>query len=335
MAQKEPINVCVTGAAGQIAYSLLPLICRGNVFGEDQPVNLHLLDITPMMGTVNGVIMELSDCAFELVNKIVATDDPMVAFKDCDAAMLVGAMPRREGMLRKDLLEKNAGIFKVQGAALDKVAKKTVRVVVVGNPANTNALVTSEFAPSIPKSQFTALTHLDQSRARAMVAERAGVNTSQVKNVIIWGNHSSTQYPDVEHAVIVSADGARTSVKKAVGDEAWLHGDFIKAVQTRGAAVIKARKLSSAMSAAKAVADHMHVWWHGTKEGEFTSMGVMTDGSKYGINAGIVFSMPVTIKDGVISVVEGLEISDFSRDKMRATEHELQQERETALKIVQ
>lgn len=222
---------------------------------------LHLLDIAVMMDTLHGVVMELEDCSFPTIAGIIATADAEEGFRDCDAAFLVGAMPRREGMERKDLLAANVKIFKVQGAALDKVAKKTVKVLVVGNPANTNALIAATFAPSIPKSQFTALTQLDQNRATAQIAARCGVSPAQVKNVIIWGNHSSTQYPDVSHAW-VEKSGTKVSVAALVNDEAYLHGEFVKTVQTRGAAVIKARKLSSAMSAAKAICDHMHIWYY-------------------------------------------------------------------------
>jgi malate dehydrogenase len=327
-----PIRVCVTGAAGQIAYSLLYMIAKGDMFGPNQPVVLSLLDIPQCMDALNGVVMELQDLSTPLLVEVIPTDNAEVAFKDCDVALLVGAMPRKEGMQRKDLLEANAKIFKVQGNALNTVAKKSVKILVVGNPANTNALITAEFAPSIPKTQFTALTRLDHSRAAFQVAHRAGVHADQVKNVIIWGNHSNTQYPDVQHAYIVSEGGVKTPVPQVIRDDAWLQGEFITTVQNRGAAVIKARKLSSAVSAAKAITDHVRSWWSGTPEGEWTSMGVYSDGS-YDIAAGLIYSFPVTIKNGVISIVQGLAINDFSRAKMVATQEELLQEREQAFLI--
>ncbi|EMP32931.1 Malate dehydrogenase, cytoplasmic [Chelonia mydas] len=291
----EPIRVLVTGAAGQIAYSLLYSIAKGDVFGKEQPLVLILLDITPMMTVLDGVMMELQDCALPLLREVIATDKEEVAFKDLDIAVLVGAMPRREGMERKDLLKANVKIFKSQGAALDKYAKKTVKVVVVGNPANTNCLTASKSAPSIPKENFSCLTRLDQNRAKAQIALKLGVTASDVKNVIIWGNHSSTQYPDVNHAK-VKVQGKEVGVYEAVKDDSWLKGDFIMTVQQRGAAVIKARKLSSAMSAAKAICDHVRDMWFGTPEGEFVSMGVISDGNSYGIPEDLLYSFPVVIK---------------------------------------
>eukprot|EP00049_Salpingoeca_infusionum_P013337 m.248709 g.248709 ORF g.248709 m.248709 type:complete len:334 (+) comp15418_c0_seq2:744-1745(+) len=328
----EPITVCVTGAAGQIAYSLLPMICRGNAFGEKQMLYLNLLDIEPMAAPLEGVVMELHDSSFNCTLEIRAFTDPMLAFKDADAAILVGAVPRREGMERKDLLARNASIFKVQGQALDKVAKKSVKVLVVGNPANTNALIASTFAPSIPKEQFTALTMLDMNRARSFVAQRAQVQPQQVKNVVIWGNHSKTQYPDVTHGTITTNTGTTASIMSVINDTPYLQGDFISAVQNRGGAIIKARKLSSAMSAAKAIADHMRYWFQGTAEGEFVSMAVMSDGS-YGIKPGVVYSFPVTIKDGKISIVQDLPIDEFSREMMDKTYDELVQEKEVAMQV--
>eukprot|EP00127_Corallochytrium_limacisporum_P005061 Clim_evm16s198 gene=Clim_evmTU16s198 len=326
---KDPINVCVTGAAGQIAYSLVIAVGKGLAFGDDQPVNLRLLDLPMMASALEGVIMELRDCALPLLREITPCTDPMVAFKDLDAAMLVGAMPRKEGMERKDLLKANANIFEGQGKALDAVAKKTVKVVVVGNPANTNAMIASKNAPSIPKENFTALTRLDHNRAAAQVAMRCNVPVNQVKNVIIWGNHSSTQYPDVSHGT-VEIGGVAKPIKEAINDDAFLQGEFIKCVQQRGAAIIKARKLSSAMSAANATANHMRSWFLGTPEGEWVSMGVPSDGS-YGIAPGIVYSYPVKTKNGTYEIVQGLEIDDFSRQKMKATEDELRDERKQAL----
>ncbi|CAH1792438.1 unnamed protein product [Owenia fusiformis] len=332
MAEKDPIKVCVTGAAGQIAYSLLYQVAKGQVFGDDQPIILTLLDIPPMMPVLQGVVMELDDCAFSLLREVIPTSDEAVAFKDIDAAMLVGAMPRREGMERKDLLAANVKIFKSQGKSLDANAKKTVKVVVVGNPANTNALICKKYAPSIPAENFSCLTRLDQNRAKAQIAGRVGVTIDSVKNVIIWGNHSSTQFPDVSHGT-VSVKGTAVPVSEAVKDDNWIKNEFIKTVQQRGAAVIKARKLSSAMSAAKATGDHMRDWFKGTPQGEYTSMGIVSDGS-YGIEAGLVYSFPVTIdKSGKYTIVQGLEVDTFAREKMDATANELKQEMTTALEV--
>jgi len=324
MSEKAPLRVVVTGAAGQIAYSLLYQIASGYVFGEDQPLILHLLDIAPMMGVLNGVVMEIHDCAMPLVRGVVATDDPNVAFKDIDAAFLVGAMPRKEGMERKDLLAANVKIFKVQGQALDTQAKKTVKVLVVGNPANTNALICSHYAPSIPKENFSAMTRLDQNRASAQLAEKLGVDVQDIKRVTIWGNHSSTQYPDIAHA---TAKGAPVSL-----DQAWVQNEFVPTVQKRGAAVIAARKLSSAMSAAKAACDHMKSWFGSTPADDWVSMGVFSDGS-YGTPEGVMFSFPVTTTDGSWSIVKGLTMSEFSMSKLAETGKELCEEREEALAV--
>jgi len=326
----EPLKVVVTGAAGQIAYSLLFSVAKGDVFGKDQPIDLHLLDITPMMEVLNGVVMELMDCAIPLVKNLVATDDPNVAFKDVDAAFMVGAMPRREGMERKDLLKANVKIFKAQGQAMDQLAKKTVKVLVVGNPANTNACILSKYAPSIPKENFSCMTRLDQNRAQAQISSRLGIANDCVSNVIIWGNHSSTQYPDVAHASAQVQQGKVVPVPEAVKDDNYLKNDFIKTVQQRGAAVIKARKLSSAMSAAKAACDHMHDWFMGTKQGSFVSMGVISDGS-YGIKEGLMYSYPVSISNKQWTIVPGLEINDFAREKMDLTAKELEEELDAAL----
>ncbi|CRL03665.1 CLUMA_CG016438, isoform A [Clunio marinus] len=322
----EPIRVVVTGAAGQIAYSLLYIIANGEVFGKDQKLVLTLLDIPPMMGVLEGVVMELHDCAFPLLTEVIPTADPAVAFKDVSAAFLVGAMPRREGMERKDLLSANVKIFKVQGEALNNHAKKDVKVLVVGNPANTNALICSHFAPSIPKENFTAMTRLDQNRARAQIAQRLGTDISNVKNLIIWGNHSATQYPD-------AANG--TANGKPVTDlveASYLQSDFVTTVQKRGAAVIAARKMSSAMSAAKAAADHIRDWWHGTESGRFVSMGVVSDGS-YGIPKDIVFSFPVEIKNKQWKIVQGLKLDSFARSKLDITTKELLEEKEEAMAV--
>lgn len=329
----EPIRVCVTGAAGQISYSLLFGLCKGDVFGMNQPIILQLLDISMMMEVLKGVVMELDDCAFPLLAGVVITDDAEVAFKDADIAFLLGAMPRKQGMERKDLLEANARIFKVQGDVINRVAKKSVLTLVVGNPANTNALITSLNAPSIPKEQFSCLTQLDHNRAIAQIAQRAKVSPKQVKNVIIWGNHSATQYPDVSHCVITNPDGTQVSAREVINDDAYLHGEFVQCVQTRGAAVINARKLSSALSAAKAIGDHMRYWWLGTPEGVHTSMGIVSDGS-YGISQGLFYSFPVTIKDRKISIVQGLQIDEFSRSMMEKTSDELLLEREAALTVI-
>ncbi|XP_038074418.1 malate dehydrogenase, cytoplasmic-like [Patiria miniata] len=327
------LRVCVTGAAGQIAYSLLYSIAKGDVFGADQPLELLLLDIPPMMTIVEGVVMELSDCSLPLLKNVVATADYNVAFKDVDAAILVGAMPRKEGMERKDLLKANAKIFEGQGKVIDQIAKKTVKILVVGNPANTNCLITKSCAPSIPAANFSCMTRLDQNRAQFQIANRVGVSCDKVRNVIIWGNHSATQFPDVSHASVLDNSGKKTPVYEAVKDDAWLKGDFITTIQKRGAAVIKARKLSSAMSAAKAVGDHMRDWWFGTKPDEWVSMGVISDGS-YGVPEGLVYSFPVKITDKEWSIVQGLSISDFAREKMDLTAKELQQEKETALSFL-
>lgn len=322
----EPIRVVVTGAAGQIAYSLLYQVASGYVFGPDQPLILHLLDIAPMMTVLNGVLMELHDCALPLLRDVIATDDPEVAFKDIDAAFLVGAMPRREGMERKDLLAANVKIFKAQGQALDKFAKKSVKILVVGNPANTNALMCSHYAPSIPKENFSAMTRLDHNRASAQLAAKVGAKVADVKKVIIWGNHSSTQFPDAAHAVI--------NGKPASGqlNDDWIQNEFVPTVQKRGAAVIAARKLSSAMSAAKAASDHMKSWFSGTPADDWVSMGVFSDGS-YNTPVGVMFSFPVTIKDRKWSIVMGLEIGDFAKGKLELTAKELCEERDEALAV--
>ncbi|KAL9924875.1 malate dehydrogenase 1 isoform 4-T4 [Glossina fuscipes fuscipes] len=327
----EPIRVVVTGAAGQIAYSLLYMIARGEVFGKDQPLILHLLDIPPMVDVLEGVIMELTDCALPLLRNVVPTTDPAVAFKDVSAAFLVGAMPRREGMERKDLLSANVKIFKIQGQALDKYANKDVKVLVVGNPANTNAAVCAYYAPTIPRENFTAMTRLDQNRAQAQIASKVGVPVADVKNVIIWGNHSSTQFPDANHAVVMIGNTERSAIE-AVGDAEYLKTSFIEVVQKRGATVIAARKMSSAMSAAKAACDHMHDWWFGTPAGKFVSMGVMSDGS-YDTPKDVVYSFPVEIKNKQWKIVQGLPINDFAKSKMALTSKELLEEKNEAMAV--
>jgi len=327
-----PLRVLVTGAAGQIAYSLLYSIAKGDVFGSTQPLSLILLDIEPMLGVLKGVVMELQDCALPLLKEVIPTADPAEAFKDVDMAILVGAMPRREGMERKDLLAANVRIFKAQGKALDTYAKKNVKVVVVGNPANTNAFICKKYAPSIPGENFTCLTRLDQNRAQSQIAARLGVPCEALQNVIIWGNHSSTQFPDISHATAL-VGGKQVPAPQAVNDDNYIKNEFISTVQQRGGAVIKARKLSSAMSAAKAIGDHMRDWHFGTKPGQWVSMGVKSNGS-YGIPEGIVYSVPVSIAaDGSYKIVEGLAISDFAREKMDNTLKELTEERDMALSV--
>lgn len=330
-ATAEPIRVVVTGAAGQIAYSILYMIAKGDVFGQDQPLILHLLDIPPMMGVLDGVVMELADCALPLLRQVIPTADPAVAFNQVSAAFLVGAMPRKEGMERKDLLTANVKIFKVQGEALDKHAKKDVKVLVVGNPANTNALICSHYAPSIPRENFTAMTRLDQNRARAKIAAKLDVPVANVRNVIIWGNHSATQFPDATHARALVGI-VEKSVYDAINNAEYLQSEFVELIQKRGAAVIAARKMSSAMSAAKAASDHMRDWWNGTADGEFVSMGVISDGS-YGIPKDIVFSFPVQIVNKQWSIVQGLSIDAFARSKLELTGRELLEEKEEAMAV--
>lgn len=323
------IKVLVTGAAGQIGYSLVQMIASGSVFGNDTPLDLIMLDIPVMKDVLEGVALELRDCAYPMLRGIVSTASEEEAFKDIDAAFLVGAMPRKEGMERKDLLAANVKIFKSQGIALDKFAKKTVKVLVVGNPANTNAFICAKYATSIPSRNISAMTRLDHNRTLAQIADKSGVPVTAVKNVIIWGNHSSTQYPDVSHATVVR-DGKSLGAVEAVNDNAWLEGPFIPLIQKRGAQIIKMRKLSSAMSAAKAACDHMRDWFFGTPEGVYVSMAVPSDGS-YSIPEGVVYSFPVTIGNKEWKIVQGLPISDASRAKMDATLAELQQERDEAL----
>ena len=317
---KSPVRVTVTGAAGQISYGLLFRIASGDMLGPDQPVILQLLEIPPAMGALNGVVMELDDCAFPLLKDIVATDDPNVAFKDSDFALLVGAMPRKKGMERKDLLTANSKIFSVQGKAINDNAKKDIRVLIVGNPANTNALITMANAPSIKHGNITAMTRLDHNRAISQLAGKTGVDSTTISKMTIWGNHSATQYPDISDALV---DG-----KPAAGlvDDAWYKDTFIPTVQKRGAAIIEARGASSAASAANAAIDHMRTWVMGTEEGDWVSMGIPSDGS-YGIAEGLIYSFPVTCKDGEYSIVQGLEIDKFSRSKMDATMKELEEER--------
>jgi malate dehydrogenase len=317
---KSPVRVAVTGAAGQIGYALLFRIAAGDMLGKDQPVILQLLEITPALAALQGVVMELNDCAFPTLAGVVATDDVNVAFKDVDYALLVGARPRGAGMERKDLLEANGAIFSPQGKALNEHAKRHVKVLVVGNPANTNALIAQQNAPDLDPKQFTAMVRLDHNRALSQLAEKTGKHTTDVRKLTIWGNHSSTQYPDIHHA---SVDGKPAT---SLVDNAWYKDTFIPTVQQRGAAIIKARGASSAASAASAAIDHMHDWALGTPDSDWVSMGIPSDGS-YGVAPGVIYGYPVTIKNGKYEIVQGLEINAFSRERMDATDKELREER--------
>ncbi len=318
---KTPVNVAITGAAGQIGYALAFRVASGQMLGADQPVNLHLLEITPALGALQGVVMELNDCAFPTLNKIVATDDGKVAFKDCQVALLVGARPRGPGMERKDLLLANAQIFSAQGKALDAVADRNVRVLVVGNPANTNSLIAMKNAPGLNPKNFTAMVRLDHNRALSQLAEKTGTHVTQLKKVTIWGNHSATQYPDLHHAT-VNGKPALSLV-----DEAWYIEQFIPVVQQRGAAIIKARGASSAASAASSAIDHIRDWVKGTPDGDWVSMAVPSDGS-YGVPAGVIYGFPVTCEYGQYAIVQGLAVNEFSRARMDATYKELLEERD-------
>lgn len=318
---KQPVRVTVTGAAGQIGYALLFRIASGAMLGDDQPVILQLLDITPAMEALQGVKMELDDCAFPLLKDVVCTDDPNVGFKDADYALLVGARPRGPGMERKDLLEANAAIFSVQGKAMNEHASRDIKVLVVGNPANTNALIAQRNAPDLDPRNFTAMTRLDQNRAMTQIAQKTGKSVNDVTNMIIWGNHSSTQFPDLYHAQVAG----ETAIDQV--DQDWYENDFIPTVQQRGAAIIKARGASSAASAANAAIDHMRDWALGTAEGDTVSMGVYSDGS-YGIQEGLIYSFPCVCKDGDWSIAQGQDINEFSQAKLEATEQELAEERD-------
>ena len=317
---KTPVRVAVTGAAGQIGYSLLIRIASGEMLGKDQPVILHLVDIPPAMKAVEGVMMELDDCAFPLLAGMEAADDPMKGFEDIGVAVLVGAMPRGPGMLRKDLLRKNGPIFTTQGKALNDKAKRDVKVCVVGNPANTNCYIAMSNAPDLPKTAWSALVRLDQNRAMSQIAKKTDEHASAIKKMAIWGNHSATQYPDAFHAEI---DGK--TVASIVDDQKWIEDDFIPTVQQRGKAIIDARGSSSAASAANAAIDHVHDWWLGTPEGDWAAMAVRSDGS-YGVPEGLIYGFPVTCKGGEYSIVQGLEIDPFSRERIDATAKELQEE---------
>jgi len=324
---KKPVRVAITGAAGQIGYQLAFRIASGQMLGADRPVILQLLEIPPALPALRGVVMELDDCAFAPLADIVATDDAAKAFRDADFALLVGARPRGPGMERNDLLEANAQIFSAQGKAINEQANRDIRVLVVGNPANTNALITRSNAPDIDARHITAMTRLDHNRAIAQLAARTGSHVTDVARMIIWGNHSATQYPDIHHATV------RGVPATDLVEDAWYTDEFIPAVQQRGAAVIKARGASSAASAASAAIDHMHDWVLGSKQDDWVSMAVAADGS-YGIEEGIVFSFPVRCKDGSYQIVRDLEIGDFSRERMRVTEAELRGERDAIEKLL-
>jgi malate dehydrogenase len=311
----------VTGAAGNIGYSLIYRIANGDLFGPNQPVILQLLEITPALPALNGVAMELEDCAFPLLADMVLTDDPNRAFKDTNWALLVGARPRSKGMERKDLLSANAAIFSVQGKAINANAASDIRVLVVGNPANTNCLIAMSNAPDVPAERFTAMTRLDHNRAAGQLAIKAGVPVSAVQKVTIWGNHSATQYPDAHHALINGQPAPQV-----IGDAAWLKETFVPMVQKRGAAVIEARGASSAASAANAAINHVQTWYHGTAPGDWTSMAIPSTGA-YDSPAGVVFSYPVTVQNGQISIVEGLSLSDYDRQMIGVTANELVEER--------
>ncbi|MEY2403253.1 MAG: malate dehydrogenase [Acidimicrobiaceae bacterium] len=318
----DPVRVAITGAAGQIGYSLLFRVASGSMLGPDQPVIMQLLEITPALGALGGVVMELDDCAFPLLAGTVPTDDADVAFGDVDYALLVGAMPRKEGMERSDLLSANGGIFKPQGEALSRSAKKDVKVLVVGNPANTNCLIAQQNAKDLDPGRFTAMTRLDHNRALAQLATKAAAHTTEITRMTIWGNHSATQFPDIFHAQISGKPAT-----EVVNDKDWYHNDFIPTVQQRGAAVIKARGLSSAASAANAAVDHMHTWAHGTAEGDWASMAIVSDGS-YDVPEGLISSFPVTCTGGGYSIVQGLDINDFSRARIDKSTGELAEERD-------
>ena len=322
-----PVRVAVTGAAGQIGYSLLFRIASGSMLGPDTPVALQLLEITPALNALKGVAMELDDCAFPLLAGIVQTDDAKVAFKDADYALLVGARPRGPGMERNDLLEANAAIFSAQGKAINAVASKRIKVLVVGNPANTNALIAQRNAPDIDPRNFTAMTRLDHNRALTQLAQKTGSSINDITKLLIWGNHSSTQYPDLHHT-LVSGEPAIDKI-----DQAWYEGEFIPTVQKRGAAIIDARGASSAASAANAAIFHMRDWALGTAEGDWASMGVFSDGS-YGIQEGLIYSYPCVCQNGDWQIVHGLDINEFSQLKMKATETELAEERDAVAHLL-
>ncbi|MFI9099741.1 malate dehydrogenase [Streptomyces fildesensis] len=319
---RTPVNVTVTGAAGQIGYALLFRIASGHLLGSDVPVNLRLLEIPQGLKAAEGTAMELDDCAFPLLRGIEITDDPNVAFAGANVALLVGARPRTAGMERGDLLSANGGIFKPQGKAINDNAADDIKVLVVGNPANTNALIAQAAAPDVPAERFTAMTRLDHNRALSQLAKKTGTTVSDIKRLTIWGNHSATQYPDIFHAEVSGKNAA-----EVVNDEQWLADTFIPTVAKRGAAIIEARGASSAASAANAAIDHVHTWVNGTAAGDWTSMGIVSDGS-YGVPAGLISSFPVTTKDGAFEIVQGLDINEFSRARIDASVKELEEERD-------
>ena len=319
---KAPIRVAITGAAGQIGYSLLFRIANGDLLGPDQPVILQLLDIAPAQQALNGVAMELDDCAFPLLKQVITTDDPRVAFRDVEVALLVGARPRGKGMERKYLLEANGAIFSIQGHALNEVASRNVKVLVVGNPANTNALITMKNAPDIDPNNFTAMLRLDHNRSISQVGLKLSKPTIDIKKMVVWGNHSSTQYPDLSHSEV----GGR-KVLGELKDHDWIESAFVPTVQKRGAAIIEARGLSSAASAANAAIGHVHDWLLGTPEGDWVSMGIPSDGS-YGIPEGVVYGFPVTCSKGTYKIVQGLTITDTGRKHMMDSYKELLEESE-------
>ncbi|MEQ1531462.1 MAG: malate dehydrogenase [Methylococcales bacterium] len=324
---KTPVHIAVTGAAGQISYSLLFRLAAGALLGKDQPIILHLLEIPQAMGALQGVLMELSDCASPLLHRVDITDDPRVAFKDVDYAFLVGARPRSAGMKRSDLLEVNAQIFIAQGRALNDVASRKVKVLVTGNPANTNALIAIKNAPDLTPENFSAMTRLDHNRSLSLLAQKCGVLTTDIKNMTVWGNHSCTQYPDLNHAKVKGQDAL------SLVENSWYVDEFIPTVQQRGASIIAARGQSSAASAANAAVDQMRDWALGTNANDWVSMGILSDGS-YGIEADLVFSYPVTVKDGQVSIVKGLDINEFSRERFRLTQAELKEEKDAIKHLI-
>jgi len=324
----DPLRVAITGAAGQIGYSLVYRVASGSLLGPDQPVALHLLEIPPAMGALSGVVMELEDCAFPLLDGVIATDDPDTAFGDVNYALLVGSRPRTKGMERKDLLEANGGIFTVQGRSLSENAARDVRVLVVGNPANDNCLIAVNNAPSLDRRHFTAMTRLDHNRAKAQLAVRCNAHVNDIKRMTIWGNHSATQYPDVFHATVAGANG----FKAAGSDMAWLEKEFIPTVQQRGAAIIEARGASSAASAANAACDAVRNWAMGTDAGDWVSMAVVSDGS-YGVPVGLVSSFPVTCEAGEWRIEQGLDINQFSQQRIDTTVGELLETRDAVREL--
>lgn len=324
---KQFVRIAVTGAAGQISYGTLFRIAAGEMLGSDQPVVLQLLEITPALDALKGVVMELDDCAFPLLQDIVFSDDAETAFGDADFALLIGAKPRGPGMERKDLLQDNGNIFSVQGKALNAAANRGVKVLVVGNPANTNALIALSNAPDLNPKQFTAMTRLDHNRAISQLAAKAGVHSTDITKMTIWGNHSATQYPDIHHCLI----NGESAVEQV--DQKWMEDDFIPTVQQRGAAIIKARGASSAASAGSAALDHMRSWALGTDKADWVSMAVPSDGS-YGVKEGVVYSYPCVCTKGQYEIVRGLEVNQFSQEKMQQTEQELREERESVKEML-